>query len=396
MDILEKIVLIFFTVLIIPFSIFLYFVLYPYQINNIEPIIQEKVIEKKTVIKEPVVKIDINKKLLNPPKIIKAVYVTASSVRNQEYLKYLDNLLKTTEINAVVIDIKDYSGQIMLSDIDATIQEFHNKGIYVIARIVIFNDQALVKARPDLVIYDKLKTIDFKNPVLWVDDNNLSWIDPASREAWDYNISITKDAVSRGFDELNFDYIRFPSDGKIEDMGFPVWDKKVSRHLIIKEFFQKLRDSLPEVKLSVDLFGYSTVSTDDMGIGQVLEDSFEYFDYISPMVYPSHFKSSFKGYSNPAQYPYEVVKYSMQEALKKQKAYYDKLQTTEKTKIINKAKFRPWLQDFNMGANYTAKMVKEEIQAITEVLESDYNGFMLWNASNVYTEGVVKLPGVNN
>ena len=326
MDIIEKIVLIFFTVLIIPFSVFLYFVLYPYQVDNIEPTTQEKFIEKKLVTKEPVVKIDINKKLPNPPEIVKAVYVTASSVRNQEYLKYLDNLFKTTEINAVVIDIKDYSGQIMLSDIDATILEFHNKGIYVIARMVIFNDPVLAKDRPDLAIYDKLKTIDSKNPVLWIDNNNLSWIDPASKEAWDYNILIAKDAVNRGFDELSFDYIRFPSDGKVEDMGFPIWDKKVSRHLIIKEFFKKLRDSLPGFKLSADLFGYSTVSNDDMGIGQVLEDSFDYFDYISPMVYPSHYKSGFKGYPNPAQYPYEVVKYSMQEALKRQTAYYDKLQ----------------------------------------------------------------------
>lgn len=396
MNIPEKIILVIFTVLVILFSIIFYFVLYSYQIDIVEPItintepIQKEFFEKEPVKKEPVVKIDINNKLSDPPNIIKAVYVTALSARNQQYLEYLDNLFKTTEINTVVVDTKDYSGQAMISDIDKFIRELHNKGIYVIARIAVFEDQALVKARPDLAIYDKLKTTDSKNPVLWVDNNNLSWIDPASKEAWDYNISIAKNAVSRGFDELNFDYVRFPSDGKIEDMGFPFWDKKVSMHLIIREFLKKLRESLPNVKLSVDLLGYSTVSTDDMGIGQVLEDSFDYFDYISPMVYPSHYKNSFIGYPNPAQYPYEVIKHSMQEALKKQTAYYNKLQITQGATIINKAKFRPWLQDFNIGANYTVAMIKEEIKAVTDVLGKDYNGFMLWNASNVYTTEAIK------
>ena len=115
---------------------------------------------------------------------------------------------------------------------------------------------------------------------MWVDNHNLSWVDPASKEVWEYKILIAKNAANYGFDELNFDYVRFPSDGKIEDMGFPFWDKKVPMRQVIKEFFQKLRESLPDTKLSVDLFGYATVATDDMGIGQVLEDSFDYFDYV--------------------------------------------------------------------------------------------------------------------
>ncbi|OGZ70608.1 MAG: hypothetical protein A2904_02020 [Candidatus Staskawiczbacteria bacterium RIFCSPLOWO2_01_FULL_33_9] len=380
MNTLEKIILVIFTVLIIPFSILLYSVLSSYQINDVEPV-STTPIQKEPVKKPPVVKIDTNQKLPNPPAIIKAVYVTASSIKNQQYLEYLDNLFKTTQINAVVIDIKDYSGQVIGSDISATIQELHNRGIYVIARMVIFEDPLMAKTRPDLAIYDKSKTTDLKNPVLWVDNNNLSWMDPASKEVLEYNIAIAKNAVSYGFDELNFDYIRFPSDGRIENMGFPFWDKKTSMRSVVKDAFKKLRESLPDVKLSVDLFGYATVATDDMGIGQVLEDSFEYFDYISPMVYPSHYRNGFRGYSNPAQYPYEVIKYSMQEALRKQKAV-----------VTNKSKLRPWLQDFNMGADYTADMVKAEIKAVTDVLGSDYNGFMLWNSSNIYTVEAIKLP----
>ena len=127
-----------------------------------------------------------------------------------------------------------------------------------------------------------------------------------------------------------------------------------------------------------------------MGIGQVLEDSFDYFNYISPMVYPSHYREGFRGYPNPAQYPYEVVKYSMQEALKRQTEYYNKLQIAEGTTVTNKTKFRPWLQDFNMGANYTVEMVKEEIQAVADALGENFYGFMLWNASNVYTTDAIK------
>ena len=389
METAEKIILIIFIVLMIPLSVGLYYVLYYY---DIKPIAIDWSIKKESVKEEPVIEPAVNNtetaenteiaetisisKLSNPPEIIKAIYITALSAGSQQYIKYLDNLLEITEINAVVIDIKDYSGQITISVPGGLIQKLHDKGIYVIARMVIFEDPTLAKIRPDLAIYDKLKTTDPKNPLLWVDNNNLSWIDPASKEAWDYNISIAKDAVNYGFDELNFDYIRFPADGKIEDMGFPFWDKKVSMRLVIKEFFQKLRESLPDVKLSVDLFGYSTVSTDDMGIGQVLEDSFDYFDYISPMVYPSHYKDGFRGYSNPAEYPYEVIKYSMQEAIKKQ--------------ALSKVKFRPWLQDFNMGADYTVEMVKAEIKAVTDVLGKDFYGFMLWNASNVYTTGAIK------
>ena len=388
----EKIILIIFTILIIPFSIGLYYVLDYYNVNFInadlsietEPIVNN---EKNTEIIE-IAETDPTPKVFETPEIVKAVYATSSSAASQKYFKYLENLFENTEINTVIIDIKDFSGRNMVSAFDGLIQKLHDKGIYVIARIVVFEDPVLAKARPDLAIYDKLKTTDPKNPVLWVDNNNLSWVDPSSKEAWDYNISIAKEAVIRGFDEINFDYIRFPSDGEVENMGFPFWDKKVSMRSVIKGFFKELRSSLPEAKLSADLFGYSTVSVNDMGIGQVLEDSFEYFDYISPMIYPSHYKEGFKGYLNPAEYPYEVVKYSMQEALKRHTAYYEKLET-EGT-IINKTKLRPWLQDFNMGADYTADMVRGEINAVIEALEKDYCGFMLWNASNIYTTEAIK------
>ena len=278
------------------------------------------------------------KKLSNPPETIRAVYVTGYSAGSKKYLNYLSNLFKTTEINTVVIDIKDYSGLLSykseaeaakkynlydnaIPDINALVKFFHDQNIYVIGRIVVFEDPAFSKAMPNLAIYNKAQTTNLSQPVLWKDNNSLSWLDPASKDVWDYNISLAKDVFSHGFDEVNFDYVRFPSDGKIENMGFPVWDGKTLKQEIIKDFFQYVRANLPGEKISVDLFGQTTTNKDDMGIGQVIENAFENFDYISPMVYPSHYINGFMGFANPAEHPYDIIKYSMDTALNREQSF---------------------------------------------------------------------------
>lgn len=358
---------------------------------------------------KPINQADLPTPLPNPPSIIKAVYVTGWSAGNKSYMSYLNQLFKTTQINAVVIDIKDYSGIVSyksgaqkvrqyktykteIPEINSLVKSLHDQGIYVIGRVAVFEDPALAKARKDLAVYDKLQTKDKLNPVLWQDNNNLSWVDPASKEVWDYNISIAKDALMHGFDEINFDYVQFPSDGKKENMGFPIWNSKTEKRRVIKDFFQKLRESLPENKISIDIFGQTTTNTDDMGIGQILEDSFEYFDYICPMVYPSHYVSGFIGYNNPSQYPYEVIKYSIDSAVKRRSAY-DKLLNENAGENPKKlAQIRPWLQDFNMGADYTADMVKQEIKALQDSIKKDFVGYLLWNPSNFYMKEAVTKP----
>ena len=333
------------------------------------------------------------KQLLNPPENIKAVYVTSWSAGNQSYINYLDGLLKIADINAVVIDVKDFSGftildknQKRIPNLAGLLKKLHNQGVYLIARIVVFQDPVLAKARPDLAIYDKAKTKDIKNPVLWLDNNGLAWVDPASEEVLNYNVAIARSAADLGFDEINFDYVRFPSDGDLKNMGFPISDSKIEKHIVIKKFFQELRRSLAGIRISIDLFGQTTVKNDDMGIGQILEDAFDYFDYVCPMVYPSHYAEGFMGFENPAEHPYLVVKNSMEGALKKQNAYYN----VEKIPAGLAIKFRPWLQDFDMGAEYNSEMVGQEIKAVTEVLAENYNGFMLWNPSNIYTWGAIQ------
>ncbi|MDP1538838.1 MAG: putative glycoside hydrolase, partial [bacterium] len=169
-----------------------------------------------------------NKPLPNPPLTIKAIYFTSWSAGVDSRISYLIEIIKNTELNAAVIDIKDYSGfvaydtkltevknyraeQIRIRDIDGLIKRLHNEGIYVIARILVFQDPVLARAREDLAIKNK------STGKLWLDNKNLAWMDPAAREVWDYNIAIAKEAAERGFDELNFDYIRFPSEGDLNN-----------------------------------------------------------------------------------------------------------------------------------------------------------------------------------
>ncbi len=367
-------------------------------------------------------------KLSNPPEIIKAVYMTGYSAGSKKYLDYLSSLFKNTEINAVVVDIKGSSGYVSynsaaadvkkynlyggaIKDIDELVRFFHDQNIYVIGRIAVFEDPMYSKVRPELAIYDKIKTAELvslepaspepSRRVLWRDNNNLSWLDPDSKDGWDYNISLAKDAFYHGFDEMNFDYIRFPSDGNMGNIGYPVWDGKMSKADVVKEFFMYLRANLSNEKISVDLFGQTTTNTDDMGIGQIIENAFENFDYISPMVYPSHYINGFMGFANPADHPYEIIKYSMETALSREKKYADFFVSIsssgstpeEKINILAKklAEFRPWLQDFNMGAYYTSDMVRAEIKATQDALGDSYNGFMLWNPSNIYTQDAVKI-----
>jgi len=413
MNIVEKIIVILFVILMLPITGTLYFSLeknqsLDYKLASLSKAsLSNSVLSKNIENREQeAIKIDYSKKLQNPPEVISAIYLTSWSAGSDKYVNgYLENIFKNTEINAVVIDIKDYTGYVsynsqaekvlkyktsknIIVDLSGLIKKLHEKNIYVIARLSVFEDPVLAMARPDLAVYDlSLPLPLITRERLWKDNNGLHWIDPSSKEAWDYNISIAKDALSRGFDEINFDYIRFPSDGKTENMTFPYWDGVTPRHLVIKNFFERIRQELPDAKLSVDLFGQATINYDDLGIGQIIEDSFEYFDYVCPMVYPSHYAKDFMGFENPALYPYDIVKYSMESAIERQKVYKKLLGLTEQVgngQEIKLAKIRPWLQDFNMGAVYTAEMVKEQITAIKEALEENYAGYLMWNPSNVY------------
>ena len=316
-------------------------------------------------------------------------------------------LAREGAINAVVVDIKDYSGYLSYEAADPEVTKYrtfenriprvnmllktlHDAGIYVIGRVTVFQDPVFAKVRPDLAIHDLTKINSTSSESfgsadsLWQDEKKLNWMDPAAKGVWEYNAAIARDAAARGFDEVNFDYVRFPSGGNLDAAIFPFWDQNTARYGMLRNFFKYLRNTLPNVKLSADLFGFAAIRKDDLGIGQRIEDAFPYFDYLAPMVYPSHYDPGFNGFANPAAHPYKVITYSLKEMDARRAALLSATSTESSGSI---AKIRPWLQDFDLnGVPYDAAMIGREIQATKDSLPNDYAGFMLWSPTNVYTK----------
>lgn len=344
--------------------------------------------------------IDYQSQLANPPEVVKAIYATGWTAGSASRINALIKLIEETELNALVIDVKDYSGfisyeidnpelkaagafdELRIIKPNELIKKLHDKNIYVIARVTVFQDSILAKAHPEWAVQSS------STGSTWKDRKGLAWMDPASREVWNYNLEIAKDALARGFDEVNFDYIRFPSDGNLGDAVYPFWDDVAPRALVIENFFRFLRENLKDEKISADLFGLVTIASDDLGIGQILEKAAPYFDFVAPMVYPSHFANGTMGYRNPAENPYEIILGSIESAVRKLVKYSSPIGTStvgvSETKPA--AKIRPWLQDFDLGADYDAVKVRAQIDASDK---AGGVGWMLWDPKNIYTRGAL-------
>jgi len=212
-------------------------------------------------------------------------------------------------------------------------------------------------------------------------------------------VELGREAAAAGVDELNFDYIRFPSDGNVEDIRYPVFDNSIrTRRHVIESFFAYLTSQLRSTGavLSADVFGLVTVRADDMGIGQVLEDALMHFDVVSPMVYPSHYGRGFMQFRNPAAHPYEVVHYSLAKAAERRHKLFEALTAftppgnTASTEI-HVAAIRPWLQAFDLGAPYPPSAIRTQMRATTNA--GFYDGWLLWSASNKYAgESFLRQP----
>ncbi len=163
------------------------------------------------------------------------------------------------------------------------------------------------------------------------------------------------------------------------------------KRYVIRDFWKYLRKALPDAKLSADLFGLTTLNYGDVGIGQNIDDAFHYFDAIAPMVYPSHYQKGFDGYSNPAIHPYEIVYRSMQEANERLKHYMINAETSTSTEyyLVKNPQLRPWLQDFDLGATYTADMVRAQINAVYAAATGTPAGWMMWDPRNAYTKAAL-------
>jgi hypothetical protein len=231
-----------------------------------------------------------------------------------------------------------------------------------------------------------------------------------ARPFWDYIISIATSSHAIGFDEINFDYIRFPSDGNMQDIAFPYTGATPKKEML-RQFFKYLDEKLVGTKIvtSADIFGMTTTNTDDLNIGQILEHALLYFDYVSPMVYPSHYPPKFNGWPDPNKVPYEIIKFSMDSAVARANFLKKEISATTTVlangtigtttpdarlvKRVNQLQLRPWLQDFDYPVHYTPEMVRKQIQA---TYDAGLTSWMMWDPGNTYTKEALEKDNHSN
>lgn len=320
------------------------------------------------------------------PEEVRGLYwtaVTAGSERANELLVYM----KESGLNTIVIDLKMDNGQLAfdpnnnalnvykqtqpaIADLDALLDRLYKNGIYRIARISVMRDRAFGTVHPGFALLTK-------NGDIWKDKIGSVWVDPAALEVADYALALAREAYARGFDEVQFDYVRFASDGDLSSIIFPIYDGKKTMISVMQRFFSHVGGTLrtEKIPVSFDLFGMTFWSYDDFSIGQRLADALPYADWLSPMVYPSHYPDWFEGFANPAEYPYEIVKRSLDEGTRLTRGYW------AGSESALRARWRPWLQDFDIGTIYGADKIEAQIQATRDAGAS---GWILWNARNVY------------
>lgn len=330
---------------------------------------------------------------------VKGIFVTGHSAGG-ERLQTLTDLVNDTELNSMVIDIKDDYGDMVL-DLDSDheyIEQFtqsvfdaedlmahlEEHDIYPIARVVVFKDSRLANERPDL---------SFTNPdgSVWANNRGESFVNPYEREVWEYNVEVAKEAAKLGFKDIQFDYVRFPEgfETRDEELSYSRGDYEESeldnagqRVDAVTEFVAYAREELQPygVDVSVDIFGYAATREETPGIGQNFSRISENVDVISSMIYPSHWGPGSLGIERPDLEPYQVV------------ANYMELENEILDNLGDDAPIsRPWIQDFTaayLGAGwympYGAEEVSEQVRALNE---AGVNEFLLWNAGNTYSEG---------
>jgi len=294
---------------------------------------------------------------------VRGVY--AVFAHNRSYFK---NLLKETKLNGIVIDVKEYHIINLSDSLKSFVEELQKDDVWTIARIVVFRDSLVLEENPEWY----LKAGDD----VWQDRSGYYWLDPQNQEALDYIVEFSKKVIDFGFDELQFDYIRYPA-----DYTHVAGSDKVEA---ISRFFAQLNEELkeydPSIILSVDLFGYIAFQERSLGIGQDLIEAEKHFDYLSFMLYPSHFYHGFDvagvryNYPEVVKHPYEVIYHSIVAS-----------GFPEKT--------RPFLQDFNLrvdtarGISYDAEKIKAQIRASEDAGTA---GWLFWNPKGTYTKEAFK------
>ncbi|ACD19956.1 putative glycoside hydrolase [Paraburkholderia phytofirmans] len=315
-----------------------------------------------------------------PKAVYLSVYGVASPTLREEALA----LTQTTPINALVIDVKGDRGltpyhsaardaagasarlprrEPLVRDFPALLAEFHRRHLYLIARIVVFKDDPLADAHPAWTVRDA-------GGQPWRDREHLQWLDPFSREVWQHNLDVAEEAAKMGFDEIQFDYVRFPD---ASGLHFSQANTRVNRTAAIVGFLQAARARLApyNVFVAADIFGYVCWNLDDTAIGQQIELLGAPLDYISPMLYPSGFTWGLPGCTNPVTDPGQIVRRSLAEAVRRTH--------------LPGVRFRPWLQAFRDYAFDHREFDAAQIRAQTAAADAvGSDGWMLWNPRNRY------------
>lgn len=326
-------------------------------------------------------------------KFTKGLYYTGNSIGNANTLKKIINY-KNYGINSIVFDIKDITGIITyksdlkivnklnthkkrsIDNIYKLIRILKQNNIYSIARIAVFHDHLLAKIKPEWTIQS------IKTGKSWSLGQKEIWCDPTNKYVQQYNIDIAIEIAKLGVDEIQFDYIRFPTAGNFSDAKFANHYGKMPKEQTISNFLQRAQQQLAKYKtnISIDIFGIVAWSyeRDIKKIGQRIEYLAQYSDIISPMLYPSHFNDNFEGHANPGDSPYYFIFNGTK-----------KVQQKSGTTFV-----RPWLQAFGWRVtNYNANYIIKQIKACYDV---NAEGYLFWNASNNYDTVIEALKILNN
>ena len=302
---------------------------------------------------------------------IRGIYLNGYLFNNPSKRESIEKILTNTDVNTLVIDVKTDNGHILFdTEIDEVIylnnervkftkndlQELKEiKDIYLVGRLVVFQDPLFAKVFPDEAVFDSRLNKPYSQ-------NGQFFLDPSSKKVQDYIINIAIESCRLGFDEIQYDYIRYP-DSSSKFMQFDTKNDFENRVNNINSFLSKSRQLLHNegCLLSADTFGYILTNKQDGGIGQNLETIIENVDFISPMVYPSHYTNGSFGYQNPNEHPYEVITAALTDAL---------------DRGVDKDKIRPFLQGFW----HSNEDIRNNIKAASD-LEMDW---LIWNILSVY------------
>ncbi len=323
---------------------------------------------------------------------VRGIYVSGWVAGSANGLNRMLNIARNNDLNAMVIDVKNDFGKVtyasslpevkeidsdsepLIKDVDQMITTLKEQNIYLIGRVVVFRDPWLVHNKPQWAIYKK-------SGALWRDKKGTTWIDPYQQEVWDYNIAIAKEAAAKGFNEIQFDYVRFPENGaKMDQVVQYANSEQLTKSQAISRFLEKARSRIHEdgAKVSADVFGLVTSSSDDMGIGQTWSGVSRHVDTISPMTYPSHYSQGMYGIANPDLEPYAVINRALTDAGRRNEQLVKH--------GIHAARVRPWLQGFTASwihphQNYTSAQIKAQIQAAEDL---GIQEFLIWDAQCRY------------